>query len=64
MAEACQGAIVVLVNGLAALLHCGEELGWERKKKNGGRKHESFFRFGLFKTGFVSVGDDRQERSR
>lgn len=33
MAEACQGAIVVLVNGLAALLHCGEELGWERKKK-------------------------------
>lgn len=60
MAQACHVEIIVLVGGLVTLLHFLEELGW---KKKGGRKHESFFGFGLLKTGFVSMGDDRQERA-
>lgn len=41
---------------MVQLLYFMEELNWE---KNRGKRMNQFCRFGLFKSGFVSVGDDK-----
>lgn len=60
MAEACPAEVIVLVVGLVALLQW-RVTKWEGKMEAESMNH--FFTFGLFKTGFVSIADDRQERA-
>lgn len=52
--------VIVPVNGFAALLHFLKELG--RIKKMEAESMSHFCSIGLFKTSYVFVRDDRQER--
>ena len=56
MAEACPAEVIVLVDGSVALLHWRVSK-WEEKM--GAESMNHFFTFGLFKTGFVPIADDR-----
>ena len=60
MAEACPAEVIVLVDGSVSLLHWRVSK-WEEKMEAESMNH--FFTFGLFKTGFVPIADDRQERA-